>query len=74
MPGIKDIDCKIEHILSDWDESKIVPKKFSNTTLPIWNFGGSFLISDITFILKAQKIWYKKSLSELPKMMQMVTQ
>ena len=41
MPGIKDINSKIEHILSDWDEGRKIPKKFSNTTLPIWNFGGS---------------------------------
>lgn len=41
VPGIKGIEAKIENILSDWDVEGKVPKKFSNTTLPIWNYGNS---------------------------------
>ncbi|MBU5204386.1 hypothetical protein KQH94_10105, partial [Vibrio cholerae] len=29
------------HILSDWDVEGEIPKKFSNTKLPIWNYGNS---------------------------------
>lgn len=41
VPGIKTIDAKIEHILSDWVGEEKVPQKFSKTTLPIWNYGNS---------------------------------
>lgn len=41
VPGIKSIEAKIEHILSDWDVEGEIPKKFSNTKLPIWNYGNS---------------------------------
>lgn len=41
VPGIKSIEAKIDHILSDWDVKGKVPIKFSNTKLPIWNYGNS---------------------------------
>lgn len=41
IPGIKSIETKIEDIWSDWDKEGKVPKKFSNTMLPIWNYGNS---------------------------------
>ncbi|WP_377887964.1 hypothetical protein [Alkalihalobacillus sp. R86527] len=41
VPGIKNVEATIKNILSDWDEEGRVPKKFSNTKLPIWNYGGS---------------------------------
>lgn len=41
VPGIKSVEAKIEHILSDWDVEGKIPKKFSNTKLPIWNYGNS---------------------------------
>lgn len=41
VPGIKSVEAKIEHILSDWDVEGEIPKKFSNTKLPIWNYGNS---------------------------------
>lgn len=41
VPGIKSVEAKIEHILSDWDVEEEIPKKFSNTKLPIWNYGNS---------------------------------
>ncbi|QHA38729.1 hypothetical protein D5E69_23135 (plasmid) [Rossellomorea marisflavi] len=43
VPGIKHIDTSISHILSDWDDESdsIIGKKFSKTTLPIWNHGNS---------------------------------
>lgn len=41
VPGIKSVEAKIEYILSDWDVEEEIPKKFSKTTLPIWNYGNS---------------------------------
>ena len=63
IPGIKSIEAKIEHILSDWDEKGTVPNKFSNTTLPIWNYGNSpvfnlgycYYIENIDELIKEEK-------------------
>ncbi|GGB41596.1 hypothetical protein GCM10011409_18890 [Lentibacillus populi] len=41
VPGIKEIEANITYILSDWDVNEKLPKKFSNTTLPIWNYGNT---------------------------------
>lgn len=39
MPGIKNIETMIKNILSDWDVEEPLPKKFSKTTIPMWNYG-----------------------------------
>ncbi|MDT0593204.1 hypothetical protein [Halomonas sp. PAR8] len=41
VPGMKIFDVEIRNLLSDWGENKEIPKKFSNTTLPICNHGNT---------------------------------
>src|SRR4051812_26546922 len=66
MPGIKHVNAKIENILSDWDEEGQVPKKFTNTKLPIWNYGES-TIFNIGYCFYLENIDYYKEMEDINK-------
>lgn len=41
VPGLKNIETKINGILSDWDSDEEINEAFSNTTFPLWNYGNT---------------------------------
>ncbi|WP_117168856.1 hypothetical protein [Paraliobacillus sediminis] len=69
VPGIKNIETKIDHIMDDWDQTGSIPKKFSNTTLPIWNYGNtpvfnvsySYSIENFDYFLEKENLEKKYS-------------